>query len=307
MQLPEGKLPTRRRKARLREDELDGGNTLSPPVPGASKLPRPPELGERVDAQHLREEHKHRTMSTHRVTIMCSGEAGQRLKDLAEYIAETANVGHSFKVVVDPGEEAEKRFGFDGDGSDHIQSVELEEIKPKEAKCPECGAEGGYEGEQCPNCQGELPNIQCESIVGPLTVGQRVRVKAGHPELKGQRGIIVSTCGPDSDSPIVVRLDEDDQGCYEFGVDCRTEDLEPVDAGNERRNQSLELAYSIANRNRAETSPSVLSLVADSIDEWAEGEEEPSDALIEAVFTDSVLDASTTMADDDITRIADLI
>jgi len=44
-----------------------------------------------------------------------------------DYIGDIGSVGHSFEVVVDPDDsEYRKAFGFDGDGADHIASVELD-------------------------------------------------------------------------------------------------------------------------------------------------------------------------------------
>lgn len=49
---------------------------------------------------------------------------GQMLKFL-KHIQATANVGHSFPVVVDPGSE-EKTFGFDGDGAFFLKDIKAE-------------------------------------------------------------------------------------------------------------------------------------------------------------------------------------
>jgi hypothetical protein len=55
--------------------------------------------------------------------IVCRDTEGA-LKALIEYIKENGNTGHSFSIVVDPGDEREKSFGWDGDGSDSIESIE---------------------------------------------------------------------------------------------------------------------------------------------------------------------------------------
>jgi hypothetical protein len=79
-------------------------------------------------------------------TITCHDDEGA-LKKLLEYIKEIGNGGHSFKIVVDPeNKETMKEFGWDGDGSDKIESIKAEkkeEEKPKEPaeEKPE-GAEG---------------------------------------------------------------------------------------------------------------------------------------------------------------------
>ena len=55
-------------------------------------------------------------------TICCRDGDG-RLLDLINYIAKNGNGGHSFDIVVDQGDEREKTFFWDGDGSDNIKSV----------------------------------------------------------------------------------------------------------------------------------------------------------------------------------------
>lgn len=46
------------------------------------------------------------------------------LRDLINYIAKNGNGGHSFSIVVDTDDKRkEKRFFWDGDGSDHINAV----------------------------------------------------------------------------------------------------------------------------------------------------------------------------------------
>ena len=57
-----------------------------------------------------------------RYLIDCSDRDG-KLFELIKYIAKNGNGGHSFNIVVDPGTESERKFGWDGDGSDHIRSV----------------------------------------------------------------------------------------------------------------------------------------------------------------------------------------
>lgn len=43
-----------------------------------------------------------------------------------QHVQETGAIGHSFSVVVDPGDsEHEKSFGFDGDGADRILSAKV--------------------------------------------------------------------------------------------------------------------------------------------------------------------------------------
>lgn len=54
--------------------------------------------------------------------IICCDVEGE-LKKLIEYIAENGNGGHSFSIVVDPGDENERKFYWDGDGGDYLKSV----------------------------------------------------------------------------------------------------------------------------------------------------------------------------------------
>ena len=68
------------------------------------------------------------------LTVECHDNDG-KLKKLIEYIKEIGNTGHSFKIVVDPeNKDTTKEFGWDGDGSDKIESVKSEKVeeKPKE-------------------------------------------------------------------------------------------------------------------------------------------------------------------------------
>ncbi len=56
-------------------------------------------------------------------TVKCVDKEGT-LKRLIEYIGKNGNGGHSFTIVVDPDGDDTKSFGWDGDGSDRIISVE---------------------------------------------------------------------------------------------------------------------------------------------------------------------------------------
>lgn len=49
------------------------------------------------------------------------------LEKLIQYIADSANVGHSYEVIVDPDSDGKKSFGIDGDGPFHIFSVKVED------------------------------------------------------------------------------------------------------------------------------------------------------------------------------------
>lgn len=63
--------------------------------------------------------------------IKCCDVEGQ-LKKLIEYIAENGNGGHSFSIVVDPGDsENERKFFWDGDGGDYIEGVKQTQKRKK--------------------------------------------------------------------------------------------------------------------------------------------------------------------------------
>jgi hypothetical protein len=56
------------------------------------------------------------------------------LKEILECIKDCGNTGHSFNVVVDPDEKeglSERKFNWDGDGSDYIESIELTQSPEK--------------------------------------------------------------------------------------------------------------------------------------------------------------------------------
>lgn len=57
------------------------------------------------------------------LTVVVKGDEGEVAKML-KYIGDTAAIGHSFSVVVDPGDsEYEKKFSFDGDGAFRIEEI----------------------------------------------------------------------------------------------------------------------------------------------------------------------------------------
>lgn len=58
--------------------------------------------------------------------VVVSKPFADGFEDLLNYIKGRSDPGHSFAVVVDPGDEGEESFGVDGDGSEHILSVTRE-------------------------------------------------------------------------------------------------------------------------------------------------------------------------------------
>jgi len=64
-----------------------------------------------------------------------------QLVKMIDYIMHTANIGHSFEVVVDPDmSEYTKKFYMDGDGSFYIKEIKKNEkkVKVKDDKLIEC-------------------------------------------------------------------------------------------------------------------------------------------------------------------------
>jgi len=59
-----------------------------------------------------------------KVEILVKGDEGQMAKML-EHIRQTAVVGHSFDIIVDPDSDERRRFYADGDGSFFIKHVKL--------------------------------------------------------------------------------------------------------------------------------------------------------------------------------------
>jgi hypothetical protein len=63
-----------------------------------------------------------------RIIVVCD-DKDNSLQELLEYIKGNSGGGHSFPILVDEGDpQREQMFGFDGDGSDRIYSIEVEKI-----------------------------------------------------------------------------------------------------------------------------------------------------------------------------------
>ena len=72
---------------------------------------------ERMDAKKVKGDRQ--------IIIDCWDQEGS-LQKLLECIRDNASSGHSFNIVVDPGDpEREKTFGIDGDGTDHIYAIDI--------------------------------------------------------------------------------------------------------------------------------------------------------------------------------------
>jgi hypothetical protein len=64
---------------------------------------------------------------SHTITVEGRGDGFIYLANMIKYIAQNGNGGHSFDTVVDPDSENKKSFGWDGDGSDYIKKVLLDD------------------------------------------------------------------------------------------------------------------------------------------------------------------------------------
>jgi hypothetical protein len=68
------------------------------------------------------------------IMILVRDYENQLIK-LIKAIGDTANPGHSFPVVIDPGDsEHEQKFYFDGDGAFYIKNVKINGKEYKEDK-----------------------------------------------------------------------------------------------------------------------------------------------------------------------------
>ena len=56
------------------------------------------------------------------ISIRCR-DRDNKLKKLLEEIKARGNTGHSFDIVVEPDTKDAKTIGWDGDGSDYIESI----------------------------------------------------------------------------------------------------------------------------------------------------------------------------------------
>ena len=66
------------------------------------------------------------------VHFKISDSEGQ-LRELLETIKDYTQMGHTFTVVVDPGDEDyEKSFYIDGDGSDKLEELDIQEVEEDE-------------------------------------------------------------------------------------------------------------------------------------------------------------------------------
>lgn len=69
--------------------------------------------------------------SNYTITIECTEQAAtETLLPLLDYLKKNAGIGHSFPIVVDPGDsDYEKKFYMDGDGAAHIISIKDSKIE----------------------------------------------------------------------------------------------------------------------------------------------------------------------------------
>jgi len=61
--------------------------------------------------------------------IIIASDIDNSLVNLLNHIKNIGNVGHSFEIIVDPdNSDTRLKTGWDGDGSDYIDKIEIEEI-----------------------------------------------------------------------------------------------------------------------------------------------------------------------------------
>jgi hypothetical protein len=58
------------------------------------------------------------------ITITCR-DLDNTLEKLLNHIKQVGNTGHTFNIIVDPRSDDEKRFEWDGDGSDYIKEIKI--------------------------------------------------------------------------------------------------------------------------------------------------------------------------------------
>ena len=69
-------------------------------------------------------------METDTIIVKVRKGSGENMKNIIECIKGCGNGGHSYSIVIDPNEKeglSDRTFGWDGDGSDYVESVELKE------------------------------------------------------------------------------------------------------------------------------------------------------------------------------------
>jgi len=95
-----------------------------------------------TDSVNESEENK---VETHTLKITGSKSGIENLSKLIEHIKEVGNTGHSFTISCDPDDaEYKKDFGWDGDGDDKIDSIDVEitELEIVAGDKPEEGKDG---------------------------------------------------------------------------------------------------------------------------------------------------------------------
>jgi hypothetical protein len=69
-------------------------------------------------------------METDTIIVKVRKGSGENMKNIIECIKDCGNTGHTYSIVIDPDEKeglSERTFEWDGDGSDHVESVTLKE------------------------------------------------------------------------------------------------------------------------------------------------------------------------------------
>jgi hypothetical protein len=119
-----------------------------------------------------------------KITLLVRDE-GDNLEKILNDIKKSGNIGHTFDIVIDPDEKGGRKYGWDGDGADHIHDIKVETMKSN--KPPKFTNEGLYKpgGKyigiiskqpkrmvKCPKCKGTgdmsdtKSGITCDKCLG---------------------------------------------------------------------------------------------------------------------------------------------
>ena len=110
---------------------------------------------------------------------------------MLSHIKRVAGGGHSFEVVVDPGEDDEKSFGVDGDGNQHIRSIKVDGKDYKEKIAQKAiKRQVTFEGRK----------IKVEVDPGDVRKGTDAKGKKWERVMKASYGYIPNTKGKDGET-----------------------------------------------------------------------------------------------------------
>ena len=137
-------------------------------------------------------------METYKKITLLVRDEDDNLEKILDDIKKSGNIGHTFDIVIDPDEKGGRKYGWDGDGADHIHYIKVETMKSD--KPPKFTNEGLYKpgGKyigiiskqpkrmvKCPKCKGTgdmsdtKSGITCDKCKGSgklyVDVGERQR------------------------------------------------------------------------------------------------------------------------------------